>query len=75
MPSLALRAAWFRPLIWAVKRVEIARPAASSLALLMRRPDDRRDSDVCSADCEALRLFWALRDAMLVLMTCAICFS
>ena len=41
-PSLALRAAWFRPRIWLVKRSEIDRPAASSLALLMRRPDDRR---------------------------------
>ena len=42
MPSLALRTAWFRPRIWALKRSEMARPAASSLALLMRRPDDRR---------------------------------
>ncbi len=42
MPSLALRAAWFMPRIWVLKRSEIARPAASSLALLMRRPEDRR---------------------------------
>src|SRR6185437_16309941 len=42
MPSLALRAAWFRPLIWEVMRWEIAKPAASSLALLMRMPEDRR---------------------------------
>src|SRR5690606_42063942 len=42
MPSLALRAAWFMPRIWVVKRSEMARPAASSLALLMRRPEDRR---------------------------------
>ncbi|MCW0450866.1 hypothetical protein NB706_003700 [Xanthomonas sacchari] len=42
MPSLALREATSRPRIWVVKRSEIARPAASSLALLMRRPEDRR---------------------------------
>jgi hypothetical protein len=35
MPSLALRAAWLRPRICVVKRSEIARPAASSLALLI----------------------------------------
>lgn len=48
MPSLALRAAWFKPRIWLVNRSEIARPAASSLALLMRRPDERRwmDSEI-----------------------------
>ncbi len=42
MPSLALRTATSRPRIWVLKRSEIARPAASSLALLMRRPEDRR---------------------------------
>ena len=68
MPSLALRAAWFRPLICEVKRVAIASPAASSFALLMRRPDDRRCSDVARLDCEAFRLRCALSEAMLVLM-------
>ena len=42
MPSLALRTATSRPRIWVLKRSEMARPAASSFALLMRRPDDRR---------------------------------
>ncbi|KRA48249.1 hypothetical protein ASD72_19950 [Pseudoxanthomonas sp. Root630] len=42
MPSFALRTATSRPRIWVLKRSEMARPAASSLALLMRRPDDRR---------------------------------
>jgi hypothetical protein len=40
--SFALRAAWLRPRIWDVKRSVIAIPAASSFALLIRRPDDRR---------------------------------
>ena len=52
MPSLALRVAWLRPRIWVVKRSEMPRPAASSLALLMRRPEDRRCREVDSADCE-----------------------
>jgi hypothetical protein len=72
MPSLALRAAWFRPLICEVNREAIASPAASSFALLMRMPDDSRASEVCSADCDLLRLFCAFSDATLVLMTCAI---
>jgi hypothetical protein len=46
MPSLALREAWLRPLICEVMRAEMARPAASSLALLMRRPEDRRCREV-----------------------------
>jgi len=68
MPSLALRAAWLRPLICDVKRVAMARPAASSLALLMRRPEERRCSDVARPVCDMLRLRCALSDAMLVLM-------
>src|SRR5690606_21821681 len=70
MPSLALRAAWLRPRIGVVKRSEIARPAASSLALLMRSPEDRRCREVASEDCEVVRLRWALSDITLVLMTC-----
>jgi hypothetical protein len=42
MPSLALRWATVRPLMFDVKRLAMARPAASSFALLMRRPDDSR---------------------------------
>ena len=48
MPSLALRCAWLEPLICEVKRSEMARPAASSRALLMRRPDDKRAMEVAS---------------------------
>jgi hypothetical protein len=49
----------------------MAMPAASSLALLILRPEDRRCKETCNADCEVLRLRWAFSDAMLVLMTCA----
>src|SRR5262249_48936726 len=70
MPSLALRAAWSRPRICEVKRSEIARPAASSLALLMRRPDDRRCREVARVPCDMLRLRWALSAITLVLIVC-----
>src|SRR5690349_12755633 len=66
IPSLALRTAWFRPLICVVKRVAIARPAASSLALLMRMPEDRRAMAVDSLLCDFARLFWAFSELMLV---------
>jgi len=49
----------------------MARPAASSLALLMRRPEDRRCSYVVSEACEVLRLRCEFRDEMLVLIFCA----
>src|SRR3989344_4615599 len=48
-PSLALRTAWLSPRICEVNRSEIARPAASSLALLMRKPEDRRYKPVEAA--------------------------
>ena len=40
--SFALLIAWFVPLICVVNCWLIARPAASSAALLMRRPEDKR---------------------------------
>ena len=49
-------------------RSAMDRPAASSLAELMRRPDDRRCIDVASDDCELDRLRWASIEAMLVLI-------
>jgi len=67
--SLALRAAVSRPLIWVVMRVEIAKPAASSAELLMRRPEDRRCIAVANELCDRFRLFCAVSDMMLVLMT------
>src|SRR3569832_1849452 len=42
MPSWALDTAWVRPLIWLVRPWLIDRPAASSAALLIRRPEDSR---------------------------------
>ncbi|GGX98444.1 hypothetical protein GCM10007386_31690 [Pseudoduganella dura] len=68
-PSLALRVACVMPRIWEFMRSEIARPAASSFALLMRRPDDRRCREVDRALCEPDRLRCEFREAMLVLMT------
>ena len=64
-----MRVAWFMPLICEFMRSEIARPAASSLALLMRRPDDRRWIEVFRDACEADRLRCEFRDATLVLIT------
>ena len=75
MPSLALRAAWSMPRIWVVKRSEMARPAASSLALLMRRPEDRRCRLVASSEPDADRLRCALSDITLVLMDCMVAIS
>ena len=57
---------------WLVNRSEMARPAASSLALLMRRPEDRRWIDVLSDVWLAPRLRCAVSDATLVLMVEAI---
>ena len=37
------------PLIWEVRRLEICRPAASSLALLIRRPEESLWNEVLSA--------------------------
>src|SRR5690606_27006924 len=68
IPSLALRVATFRPRIWVVNRLEIARPAASSLALLMRRPEDKRCREVCRAPWDLFRLRCALNDDTLVLI-------
>src|SRR5471032_924652 len=74
MPSLALRAAWVLPRICEVKRWEIARPAASSLSLLMRKPEDRRCREVDSEACDVVRLRCEFSDAIFVLMTCAMMF-
>jgi hypothetical protein len=71
MPSLALRAAWLRPRICAVKRSAMARPAASSLALLMRRPDDRRAIAVERSVSVRFELRCALSEARFVLMVMA----
>ena len=56
MASLAFRMATFMPRTWVLMRSAMARPAASSLALLTRRPVDRRWTEVARALCVALRL-------------------
>ena len=68
MPSLALRMATFMPRTWVFMRSAMARPAASSLALLTRRPEDRRCIEVASCDWLVLRWRWAFSDTRLVLM-------
>jgi hypothetical protein len=72
MPSLALRMATSKPLAWAFMRSAMARPAASSLALLTRRPEDRRWTEVARLACEVERLRCALSDIALVLIVAAI---
>ena len=53
-------------------RSEIAKPAASSFALLIRKPEDKRCMEVDSEDCELVRLRCAVNELMLVLMVEAI---
>src|ERR1700728_2927973 len=69
---LTLLIAWFVPLICVVKPWLIARPAASSAALLMRRPDDKRVRDWDNKACEPPRLFCAVSESMLVFSVNAI---
>ena len=68
MPSFALRIATLEPRTCAFMRSAMARPAASSLAELTRRPDDRRCIEVASALCEVDRLRCALSETIFVLM-------
>src|SRR5882757_2691813 len=65
--SFALLTAWFVPLICVVNCPLIARPAASSAALLMRKPDDKR-CNACDNDAfEVVKLRCALSESILVL--------
>ena len=68
MPSLALRIATLVPRICAFIRSAIARPAASSLEELTRRPEDSRSIEVDSDVCEVFRCRCEFSDVMLVLM-------
>src|SRR5678815_761191 len=45
----------------------MARPAASSLALLMRMPEERREIAVASLLCDVARFFWAFSELILVM--------
>jgi hypothetical protein len=69
IPSFALRMAALRPRMLAVMRVLMARPAASSLALLMRTPEDKRSMAVVWFRPEVRNEFCAATALTLVLMT------
>ncbi|MNR08854.1 hypothetical protein D3C85_1250300 [compost metagenome] len=75
MPSLEFFTETPRPLIWLLRRLAICRPAASSLALLMREPVDRRCRETSRAREEVFRLRWVLREAMFVLTVKAMVLS
>ena len=66
--AAVLRLATDMPFTCAFMRSAMARPAASSLALLTRMPEDRRCMAVDSEDWLMLRLRCALSDTRLVLM-------
>ncbi len=66
MPSWALRWATLRPLTWDFSPSEIARPAASSAARLMRRPLESFSSDLDRSFCVADRLRYAFSADTLV---------
>jgi len=74
MPSLAFLMATFMPRTWEFMRSAMARPAASSLALLTRRPEERRSMAVAMVPWERERLRWAVSAMMLVLIVCAMSF-
>ena len=66
--SFALWTAWLVPLICVVNCWLIARPAASSAALLMRKPEDRRCKDCRQRRlAKPVRLFCAFSESILVL--------
>ncbi len=67
--SFALLIAWFVPLTCVVNCWPIARPAASSAALLMRRPDDKRVRDCDRRLWEVPRLFCAMTESIFVFRT------
>src|SRR6185312_11760900 len=66
MPSCAFIEAWLRPPIWACNLVEMARPAASSAELLIRKPEDRRCIDLLRSLPALKRARCALRELTLV---------
>ena len=72
MPSLALRMPWLMPRTCAVMLVAMARPAASSLAELMRLPVESRSMAVPRAllACDdALAAFIALMFVLITLIS------
>src|SRR5215212_10402660 len=67
MPSWVLRTATFRPPIWERRPSEMARPAASSAARLMRKPEESFSRDLLIWPSVTDRLRYALSAAMLLL--------
>src|ERR1700709_1732301 len=67
VPSWVLRTAWVSPPICERRPSEIARPAASSAARLIRSADESRSSDLLIALFVVDRLRYAFIAAMLVL--------
>src|SRR5690606_6009083 len=72
IPSLAFLIATPIPRTWEFRRLEICRPAASSLAELIRLPVDRRSMEVARALEDLFRLRWAPIAVTLVLTVIAI---
>ena len=68
MPSWVLRAATVRPPICDLRPSEMARPAASSAARLIRRPEERRSRLLLIAPWVEARLRYEFIAAMLVLI-------
>src|SRR5262245_59327470 len=68
MPSCALRTATFRPLTCERSFSEMTRPAASSAARLIRKPEESFSSDFDIAVSLTVRLRYELIAAMLVLI-------
>jgi len=69
IPSLALRMATLKPRDWVSMRVAMFKPAASSLAELMRLPLDKRSIAVDITRLFSLRDCWAVKALTLVLIT------
>src|SRR3954447_4811758 len=67
MPSWVLRAATLRPPICERRPSEMASPAASSAARLIRKPEDSFSSDLLICPSVTDRLRYALSAAMLLL--------
>ena len=70
MPSFALRMATVPSRIPDSKRVDIDKPAASSAALLILRPEDSRLNTVSSSLSARLRFLCAVSEAILVFIIC-----
>src|SRR5439155_7530606 len=68
MPSWALAMAWLVPPISARRDSDLTRPAASSAARLIRKPEDSFSRDFERADDVVFRLRYALYAAMFWLM-------